>query len=210
MSMATQIWRQKAKVGMAISAMLVAAIAAIPARAQSPGDIVVIGNSPTEWAQFQSYWNQLLQLSQPVPPAPSQPGAALPPPSSPDASSPASGLDPNAALPELDPQARQEDLIQNLRVNSLRLVPIIRLNGSSEVMGNLTNNNREAVTVSSVNFEVLDRQGQLVQTGSAVPEPATVAPGQTVTFKATLLTVPPDAGFRVRLASSPYLIQGGI
>ncbi|NCJ06484.1 hypothetical protein GS597_08155 [Synechococcales cyanobacterium C] len=199
--------KHHAKLGLLGVAIMGAAIAAIPSQAQSPGDIVVVGNSPAEWAQFQSYWNQLLRLSQPVPPGPplNQPGTAPPP-----GSFSPSSLDPNAALPELDPQVKQEELMRNLRVNNLRLVPIIKLNGSSEVLGNLTNNNREAVTISSVNFEVVDRSGQLVQTGSAIPQPATVAPGQTVTFTATLNTIPPDGGFQVRLASAPYLIQGGI
>jgi hypothetical protein len=174
-----------------VGSMLVSTVALAPqaARTQTPGDIVVIGDSPLEWSEFQSYWNQLLNLNGPSAPVEVQ-------------SSSSSG--------SADPQALAQKLKKNLQVSKLRLEPIIRLNGSSVAAGSLTNGNKESVTVSSVNFEVIDASGKLVQTGSAAPQPATLAPGQTVTFQAELLTVPPDAGYKVRLASDAFVVQGGV
>uniref|UniRef100_B8HUY3 Uncharacterized protein n=1 Tax=Cyanothece sp. (strain PCC 7425 / ATCC 29141) TaxID=395961 RepID=B8HUY3_CYAP4 len=175
-----------------LSSALLSTIALAPALSQSAGDIVVIGNSPAQWAQNQTYWNQLLGLT----------GGGQ----SPMAAPPAPGGD----QATVDPQVLQQQLIQNIQISNLRLVPIIKLNGSSELMGSLTNRNAKTVTVSSVNFEVLDAQGNLLQTGSAVPQPATVAPGQTVTFQTTLPTVPPDSGAKVRLGRPAIQLQGGV
>lgn len=178
----------------AIAPVLAAALAltATGSQAQSAGDVVVIGNSPAQWSALEAYWNQLLNLN--APPAP----AAVP--TSPD----------QALGPAIDPQLLQQQLASRLRVSNLRLEPIIKLNGSSQLMGVLTNSNPTPVTVSGVNFEILDSNGNLIQTGSATPEPTTLVPGQSVTFKAELLTIPPDGGFRARLAPFPYVIQGGV
>lgn len=171
-------------------------LVSLPGRTQSAGDIVVIGDSPSEWAEFQGYWNQLINLSTPPPAAvPDRRGG--------------SGQQ-EFGQAEVDPQLLTQELTRNLQVKGLRLAPIIKLNGSSEVIGTLTNGNKDSVTVSGVNFEIVDSKGNLLQTGSAAPEPATLQPGQTVTFKQTLTTVPPDAGYKVRLSDYPFVIQGGI
>ncbi len=176
-----------------VGSMLVSTVALIPqaARTQTPGDIVVIGDSPLEWSEFQSRWNQLLNLSAPSAPAASQ-----------------SGGEPVAQGE--DPQVLAKKLKKNLRVSNLRLDPIIRLNGSSVAAGSLTNGNKESVTVSSVNFEIIGDRGKLIQTGSASPQPSTLAPGQTVTFQAELLTVPADAGYKIKLSSDAFVVQGGV
>lgn len=164
----------------------------IGSQAQSPGDIIRIG-SPSDWNQYESYWNQLLNLS----------GASQPPSASAGVSA--------GAETATDPQVLEQRIIKNLRVTSLRLVPILKLNGSSQLMGRITNGNKKAVTVSSVNLEVLDSSGSLVQTSAAVPEPATIPAGATVTFQQMLNTVPADSGFQVRLSrSNPFTIQGGV
>ena len=163
----------------------------LPGRTQSPGDIVVIGDSPAEWSEFQNYWNQLINLSAP------------PPAASPRSNDP-------FEQSNVDPQALKEELARNLKVSGLRLIPIIKLNGSSEVTGMLTNKNRDAVVVTGVNFEVLDAKGNLVQTGSASPEPSNIQPGQSVTFKSALATIPADSGYTVRLSDFPFEIRGGI
>ena len=151
-----------------IGSVLVSAVTLVsaPGRTQSPGDIVVIGDSPSEWSEFQTYWNQLILMNAPPP-------LAIPKDDS---------FDQSAG----DPQLLTKELSRNLVVSGLRLVPIIKLNGSSEIIGTLTNRNSEMVTVSGVNFEILDARGNLVQTGSASPEPSTLQPGQSVTFKAIL------------------------
>ncbi|HEY9824214.1 MAG TPA: FxLYD domain-containing protein, partial [Stenomitos sp.] len=159
-----------------LGSALLTALVSIPlgSRAQSPGDVIRIGNSPYQWNQFESYWNQLLNLGGPSPAAQGQ----------------ATNKDaPSAAV---DPQVLQQALVRNLRVSNLQLVPILRLNGSSQVQGSITNGNSKAVTISSVNLDILDANGALVQTTAATPRPATVAPGATVTFSQQLLTVPAD------------------
>ena len=176
-----------------VGSVLVSTVALSPltARAQTPGDVVVIGDSPNEWSDFRSYWNQLLDLN-----APSAPETA------------ASGG--QSAVQGEDPAALAQKLKKNLRVSKLRLDPIIRLNGSSMAAGSLTNGNKKPVTVSSVNFEIIDSSGKLLQTGSAAPQPATLAPGQTVTFQQQLLTVPADGGYKIRLSSDAFAVQGGV
>lgn len=191
----------------AIASVFVSAISVpLPTKAQSPGDVVTVGNSSLQWQQMRAYWDQLLNLNGPQ----YRPNALEPKLDQPGQSS----FDP-VAQPGLDqsatnPQMLEQQLMRNLRVTGLRLNPIIKLNGSSEVLGVLTNGNRTSVTVSGVNFEVYDANGALIQTGSATPTPATIAPGQSVTFKATLLTILPDAGNRVRLARNPFVLQGGV
>ena len=99
--------------------------------------------------------------------------------------------------------------MRNLSVSNPRLAPIIGLSGSSQLMGSITNRNKKPVTVSSINFEIIGPDGKMVQTATAVPDPATIPPGATVTFQRQLLTVPAK-GRTVRLSNTPLSIQGGI
>ena len=172
-----------------------AVVATLPGHTQSAGDVIQIGGSASEQARFEAYWNQLLNLN-----GPSEAESA----DTADAS--------NASFSEsdVDPQVLAKKLSKNLKVSNLRLVPIIRLNGSSEVQGTLSNRNKQSVTVSGVNFEVLDGGGNLVQTGSAVPSPSTLSPGQSVTFKAQLLTVPAGGNYKIRLTNPAFNVQGGV
>ena len=172
-----------------------AAIATLPGHTQSAGDVIQIGGSSSEQARFRSYWQQLMNLNGP-------------PETETADTSDTSGS--SFSESDVDPQALAEKLSKKLRVSNLRLVPIIRLNGSSEVQGTLTNGNKESVTVSGVNFEVLDGSGNLVQTGSATPSPSTLASGQSVTFKAQLLTVPAGGNYKVRLTKPAFNLQGGV
>jgi hypothetical protein len=176
-----------------VGSALLSAVVGLPlvSQAQSPGDVIRIGNSPYEWNQFQSYWNQLINLS----------GATTAPMAPPEGG-------PAAAA---NPQFQEQALIRNLRVSNIRLAPILRLNGSSQVIGSISNRNSKSVTVTSVNLDVLDSSGALVQTTSAVPRPSTIPPGGTVTFTQELLTVPADSGYQVRLSRmAPFSIQGGV
>jgi hypothetical protein len=166
----------------------------LTSRAQSPGDVIRIGN-PGQWSQFESYWNQLINLSAPKTP--------------PDSADSSSGTPATATA--TDPQILERNLIRNLRVSDLRLQPILKLNGSSNLMGRITNRNSKPVTVTSVNVEIFNADGVMVQTAAAVPQPATIPAGSTVTFTQELLTIPADSGYRVRLSRvSPFSIQGGI
>ena len=183
-------WLMRLLVGSVLTSTAV--VATLPGHTQSAGDVIQIGGSASEQARFESYWNQLLNLNGPA-----------------EAES-ADTADASFSESDVDPQVLAEKLSKNLRVSNLRLVPIIRLNGSSEVQGTLSNQNKQSVTVSGVNFEVLDGGGQLVQTGSAVPSPSTLAPGQSVTFKAELLTVPAGGNYKVRLTKPAFNVQGGI
>lgn len=172
-----------------------AVVATLPGHTQSAGDVIQIGGSASEQMRFRDYWQQLMNLNGPA-------EAEVADTSDTSGSS--------FSESDADPQALAQKLSKNLRVSNLRLVPIIRLNGSSEVQGTLTNGNKESVTVSGVNFEVLDGSGNLVQTGSAVPSPSTLASGQSVTFKAELLTVPAGGNYKVRLTKPAFNIQGGV
>jgi hypothetical protein len=161
--------------------------------AQTSTDVIRIG-SPSEWSQYESHWKQLINSGFNKPPR--------------DAAEKANARSTSTAS---DPKITEQTLIKNLRVNDLRLVPIIKLNGSSQVMGQITNGNRKAVTVSSVNLEILDSFGNLVQTSAPTPEPSMIPAGETVTFQKQLYTVPPDGGFQVRLSrSNPFTIRGGV
>ncbi len=176
--------------------ILIASAISLPltSRAQSPGDVIRIG-TPGQWTQFESYWNQLLNL-----------GGPKTPPASADSSS---GTPATATA--TDPQVLERNLMRNLRVSNLRLDPILKLNGSSNLTGKITNRNSKTVTVASVNVEIFNADGALVQTAAAVPQPATIPAGATVTFTQQLLTVPADSGYRVRLSrTSPFSIQGGV
>lgn len=168
-----------------------ALVATLPGYTQSAGDVIQIGGSASEQSRFQNYWQQLMNLNGP--------------PETEEASASSSFEE-----SDVDPQALAQKLSKNLRVSNLRLAPIIRLNGSSEVQGTLTNGNKKSVTVSGVNFEVVDGSGKLIQTGSAVPRPSNLSSGQSVTFKAQLLTVPPNGSYKVRLTKPAFNIQGGV
>jgi hypothetical protein len=161
--------------------------------AQASRNVIRIG-SPSEWKQNESYWNQLIKSGSSKPASDATGKAGV-------------GSTGNAA----DPKITEQKSIENLRVSNLRLVPIIKLNGSSQVMGMITNANRKAVTVSSVNLEVLDSFGNLILTSAPTPEPSTIPAGETVTFQKQLYTVPADDGFQVRLSrSNPFTMGGGI
>lgn len=170
------------------TAFLVGIFPAI-SRAQSPGDVIQIGNSPNQWSQYKSYWDQLINLNAPTAPTP-------------DASS-------DATQTATDPQVLQQTLVRNLQINNLRLVPINQLSGSSQLMGSITNRNSKPVTVSSINFQIIGPDGQLAQTSSATPDPATIPPGATVTFQRQLLNLP-ARGRTVRLSNPAVSVQGGV
>lgn len=173
------------------SIVLLGAIAPLPALAQrAAGDIVIIGNSPNDWGRNQRYWNHLLNLS----------GATA------AASTPTTSETPQ----EVDPKVLEQQLLRNIRVGQPQLQPVLKLPGSSVVTGTVTNNNRQPVTIQSVNYEVVGPNGQILQTGAATPEPATVGPGQTVTYQQMLPTVPADIGARVRLSQPAVQLQGGV
>lgn len=164
------------------------AVSPISVRAQSAGDIVILGNSPEQQARFQSYWYELLKLNAPK----TQPDEQSFAPTAPD------------------PQLLEKEIMRNLSVTGLQLKPVIGLGGSSEVVGSLTSSNKKPVTVAGVNYEIIDAAGQVIQTGSAVPEPATIAPGQTVTFKDPLLTTSARGDKSIRLSNPAFVIQGGV
>jgi hypothetical protein len=161
--------------------------------AQKSGDIIRIG-SPSEWQQYEAYWKQLIKNSKRRP------------------SGEASGEIGNGDRPptaETDSKELQQALVKNLRVSDLQLLPILKLNGSSQVMGKIKNGNSKAITVFSVNLEVLDASGNLVQTSAPSPEPSTIPPGETVTFQQQLNTIPFEGGFQVRLSrNNPFTILG--
>jgi hypothetical protein len=160
--------------------------------AQRTGDIVRIG-SPSEWSQYESYWRQLIKNRD----------RKLP-------NALTGKTDDDSIVNRADSKDLEETLIKNIWVSDLRLAPIIKLNGSSLVTGKIRNSNNKAITVSSVNLEVLDSFGNLVQTSAPSPEPSTIPPGETVTFQKELYTVPFDSGYQVRLSrNNPFTINGG-
>jgi hypothetical protein len=161
--------------------------------AQRSGDIIRIG-SPNEWSQYEAYWHQLIKNK-----------------AQRDSKEPSVNTNPNSSITTENSEEPQQELIKNIRVSDLQLLPILKLNGSSQIMGKIRNGNDKAITVSSVNLEVLDSFGNLVQTSAPSPEPATIPAGETVTFQQQLNTVPADSGFQVRLSrSNPFTIQGGV
>jgi hypothetical protein len=186
-----------------LSTLLLPLILSLPiaGRAQSPGDVIQIGNSPYEWSQYNDYWNQLLNLGKP----PAAPEATV------------SGDNPGAAVDgaaptdqaKVDPAVLAKQLARNLRISNLRLQRVIKLNGSSQLSGSITNRNSKPVTVNSVNVEVIGPDGSLSQTIAAAPEPTTIPAGATVTFQRYLPTVAVDGGYRVRLSKTPFDIQAG-
>jgi len=172
--------------------VLSSALLALPplgmvARAQTAGDVVVIGDTSEQQTALRDYWNQLMGLSTPPTTAPEDTGLA----------------------PTVDPQQLEQALLRRVRVGTPELRPIIGLSGSSQVRGSVTNGNDQPITVAAINYEIVDSSGNLIQTGSAVPQPATIAPGQTVTFTQDLLATS-VFGKRVRLAKPAVVLQGGI
>ncbi len=184
----SQTSRAIAQVGLGLALITIPSLVAPRALAQSAEDIVQIGGTPNEQQYYRSYWNELVELgSQAAQTQESQ----------------------QASRAEIDPEANLEKIIRNLDIRELVLEPIIRLNGSSQVFGILVNKNPVPVTVSAINFEILDDDGYLIQTGSAQPEPSTLAPGQVVTFTRVLLTIPPDAEYDLKLSEPTFVISPG-
>ena len=174
---------------MLVSSLLIAIpLVASPTGAQSEQDIVIIGETADQNQRFQSYWQQLLHLNQTAEPASPQ-------------------QQPQPQDVAQAQEAKREKMLRNLFVRDLGLDYIIQLNGSSQLSGILTNENDVPVTVLAVNYEILDSSGYLLQTGSAQPEPSTIAPGQSVTFADTLWTISPDQGYEVRLLDPPFEIS---
>jgi hypothetical protein len=181
--------RPPRRVAMVLGALCLTIVPLIStAKAQTVGDVVVIGTSPDQQAALQDYWNQLMGLRTPQ-------GIAEPSPT------------PLEAIPTPNPQQLEQVLLRNVRVSLPELRPIIGLRGSSQVRGTVTNGNSQAITVTAINYEIVDNAGNLLETGSAVPQPSTVAPGQTVTFSEDLLATS-VFGKRVRLAQPPVVLQG--
>jgi len=156
------------------------------------GDIVVIGDSPADWARFRSYWLDLLQISSPDPVSAEA-----------ESTTTATASEPNTE--ELEAQ-----LTKNLAVSGLKFQSIRGLVGSSQVLGTLTNKNKQPVTVSSVSFEIVNSKGELVQSGSATPEPSTLNPGQSVTFSKDFFGLPANKTHTVKLTPSPFVVRGGV
>jgi hypothetical protein len=160
--------------------------------AQRSRDIIRIG-SPNEWSQYEAYWHELIKNK------------------AKRDSNETANTNSSSSITTGNSEELQQELIKNIRVSDLQLLPILKLNGSSQVMGKIRNGNNKAITISSVNLEVLDASGNLVQTSAPSPEPATIPAGETVTFQQQLNTIPADSGFQVRLSrSNPFTIQGGV
>lgn len=162
---------------------------ALPTVAQAEQDIVIIGETADQNQRFQSYWQQLLNLNQAAKRA-----------------RPKSQVQPKYAARD-DRDVKLQKILRNLKVEEIGLDYIIQLNGSSHLSGILTNENNQPVTVIAVNYEILDRRGNLLQTGSAQPKPSTIAPGQSVTFADTLWTIAPDEAYEVRLLDPAFQIN---
>ena len=158
------------------------------------GDIVVIGDSPNEWSRYRSFWLELLQVSTPEQAAPAADSSSFG----------------DQAKAEPSSEELEAKLKKNLVVSNLQFKPILKLNGSSQVQGSLTNKNKKAVTVASVGFEIVDSKGKLVRSGEAKPEPSSLSPGQTVTFNTDLLGLAADSSYKIRLTKSPFVLRGGV
>lgn len=162
---------------------------ALPAVAQAEQDIVIIGETAEQKQQFQSYWQQLINLNQAA-----------------ERARPRSAVQPKYAARD-DRDLKLQKILRNLKVEDIDLDYIIQLNGSSHLSGILTNENDQPVTVIAVNYEILDRRGNLLQTGSAQPKPSTIGPGQSVTFADTLWTIAPDEAYEVRLLDPTFQVS---
>lgn len=153
----------------------------------SQDNVIMIGGSPEEWSFYSNYWQQLVNAN-------------------PALESDDSDVESFAPDSEMQEQALAK-LAKNVVVKNLRQDFIIKLNGSSQISGQVTNRNKKAVVVQGINFELRDSSGELVQTGSAVPKPNRLAPGQTATFSETLLTVPVDQGLTLKLSKPGVVIS---
>lgn len=161
-------------------------IAAVPIVVHAKQDVVIIGETAAQRQHFQAYWQQLLHLNQSVEQA----------------------RFPQQSVPRYATREEMLDnILRNLYVRDLGLDDIVQLNGSSQLSGMLTNENNFPVTVVAVNYEILDRRGDLLQTGSAQPTPRTIAPGQSVTFSEILWTILPRTGYEVRLLDPPFVVN---
>ncbi len=189
--MSGSVLRRVSRVVLGPLCLSLLAFSALPGQTQSAGDVVVIGNSPNQWSQNQFHWNQLLNLG----------GAAKSKQPTPDK------LGDQA---KANPQAIEKQLLSGIQVSGIQLQPIIKLPGSSQLIGTVTNGNSQPVTIAAVNFKIVDANGKLLQSGTAVPQPATVAPGQSVTFQTMLSTVPADSGAKAILTNPPVALQGGV
>lgn len=163
--------------------------AAFPTIVQAEQDIVIIGETAAQKQRFRAYWQQLLNLSQAA-----------------ERARPKSQVQ-SQDITQADRDVKLEKILRNLYVEDMGLDYIIQLNGSSQLSGILTNGNDIPVTVLAVNYEILDRRGNLLQTGSAQPKPSIIAPGQSVTFSDTLWTISPDEGHDVRLLDPPFQLS---
>ena len=157
------------------------------------GDIVVIGESQEEWSRFRSYWLNLLQVSTSAPDTSGETGETT-----------------TAAASGPSTEELEATLKQNLAVSGLKFKTIRGIRGSSQVIGTLTNNNKKSVTVASVSFEIIDKKGNLVQSGAATPQPSTLNPGQSVTFSKDFFGLSASPGHKVRLTQSPFVVRGGV
>jgi hypothetical protein len=156
---------------------------------ESQADTIIIGNSPEEWSYYSGYWQQLMDLR----PKPVDPISEK--------------VDSQESLnPQTDP-AYLLALSKKVVVNNLRQEKISRRFGTSQIVGTLTNHNKEPVVIQGVNFEIRSSTGELLQTGTAVPQPKVLAPGQTVTFSQTLLSIPINRRFQLKLLDPAVALQ---
>ena len=170
----------------------------LPSQGQSLGqeeDIVMIGETPEEWAIHSEYWQRLLNLS--APPQLDQPNAQEQP----------SGTQQSSGA-EIDVELEKQKLIKRLKVSHLEFKPMVLRGSSSQVLGTLQNNNDVPVSVASVNFEIVDEDGDLVRTGAVTPQPSIILPGKSVTFNADYLGFPRKASHDIRLSETPFFIDG--
>ncbi len=198
----------------------------------APANIVKIGDSAAEQQFYQRYWDTLIQSS-PLPAArPSateRPVGALPRRSSYDA------IARNLRVRDLKlARITQRPLYRgSRRVYSLPkygyLEPFSELGGFGRpfsglnphvlgqdrvkvygpilLTGKLSNWNDFPVTVSAVNYKIVNRFGDLVQTGSVYPEPQTILPRQTVTVQQRLFDVPFYGGYEVKLLNPAFILD---
>lgn len=194
-----------------------AALVSLPAQAQfapsNPNEtVIIIGDSPDQWEFYRNYWDELMLQRRPIPvgepPSSRFQGNSFQQDTEVQDGSGFPGRSGEVPIPPpLASNADTKALSQNLLVRNLRLNPIIKLNGSSQLFGVLTNRNNVPVIVSGVNFEIRDRRGVILQTGTARPAPSLLVPGQSVTFSETLITVPPDIGAQVRLINPAFILS---
>lgn len=160
----------------------------------SHADVVRIG-SPSEWSQYESYWQRLIDSAN---------SSRQPSDFNPRGSNP---LSPH----RLESLAEEQKIIRNLRISGLKLLPFRWYSRTTQVVGKITNWNNQPVTVTGINFEIRDVWGNLIQTNAAIPEPETIPPGTTVTFQRRLLLLPRVGGYEVRLMrSNPLTIRNRV